>query len=74
MKEEAIENAAETVVESIPEVKVLTEGIDIFNCLYVDDYSKEVRRLRKKLRQIDELITKKEGGCELEYILIVCIM
>lgn len=28
---------------------------------------KDVRRLRKKLRQIDELIAKKEAGAVLEY-------
>lgn len=65
MKEEAAEIATEPI-ETKEEAKVLTEDIVSLEELFVEDYMKEVRRLRKKLRQIDELIVKKESGTVLE--------
>lgn len=78
MKEEAAEDAAEAAAklaelakpaepaEPAEEVKEPTEGWLWILFSAVEDYMKEVRRLRKKLRQIDELIAKKDAGASLE--------
>lgn len=65
---EPAEEVTEPIAEPAEEVKEPTEGLSFCHSSFLEDYYKEVRRLRKKIRQADELAKRKEAGATLKYL------